>query len=565
MRAARAFPVLAAVATVLLAGGQQGVAALVAGSSTDVLVSVGSPGNVLGRNIQNEPTVAVDPQHPEMVAAGANEIIDGTLCDTAGSCAVLPGIGTSGVYFSLTSGTSWTQPTYTGLSGHTGTAKVGPIGTVPWYYEAGLETDGDPSVAFGPRLGDNGFSWTNGSRLYYSTMASNIPGSNTIAGFEAVAVSRTDDVTGAAGGDKNAWKPPVIAAQAKHANGFTDKPGLWVDNASSSSHFGTAYTCWNAIPGPQPLQPIVVSHSTNGGDSWSAPVQVSPGAAPGIRGPLGCEIRTDSRGAVYVFWWTNVTTPSHEEMARSFDGGVTFETGHPVANVVDEGKLDPVSGVPTMDGIAGARTGSTPSVDIANGAPGGDDATNEIVLAWADARHGVNHEEALLQRSMDGGRSWSSPVSAGASGDRPDFPSVAISPSGGAVYLTYQGFRTPWQSTTTAPRLFLGVIRSAHADLTQWTTVHRGAQGDARASTFPYGVFAEFLGDYNAAATRDHAVLLWTDARNAADCPAIDRYRQSLNINNPLPPPPLSACPSTWANTDIRGSVVGSPGEATRV
>jgi len=51
-------------------------------------------------------------------------------------------------------------------------------------------------------------------------------------------------------------------------------------------------------------------------------------------------------------------------------------------------------------------------------------------------------------------------------------------------------------------------------------------------------------------------VLLWTDARNAADCPAIDRYRQSLNTNNPLPPPPISSCPATFGNTDIRGSVV---------
>ena len=51
----------------------------------------------------------------------------------------------------------------------------GPIGTQPWYEEGGLETDGDPGVAFGPAPGPHGFSWGNGDRLYYSNLTSNFP------------------------------------------------------------------------------------------------------------------------------------------------------------------------------------------------------------------------------------------------------------------------------------------------------------------------------------------------------------------------------------------------------
>ena len=67
------------------------------------------------------------------------------------------------------------QPTYTGWSARTGTPQVGPIGTIPWYYESGLVSDGDPAVAFGPIPRNGEFSWSNGSRLYYANLSSNFP------------------------------------------------------------------------------------------------------------------------------------------------------------------------------------------------------------------------------------------------------------------------------------------------------------------------------------------------------------------------------------------------------
>src|SRR5262249_26445059 len=143
-------------------------------------------------------------------------------------CPFTPGIGTSGVYFSFDSGTTWTQPTYTGLTarGCTGTVDppppglpepgctptVGPIGTLPWYSEAGLVTDGDPAVAFGPRPNASGhFAWANGSRLYYATLVSNLSAkrNDTFKGYEAIAVSRIDGtpaLTPTIVANKNNWK-----------------------------------------------------------------------------------------------------------------------------------------------------------------------------------------------------------------------------------------------------------------------------------------------------------------------------------------------------------------------
>jgi hypothetical protein len=465
----------------------------------------------------------------------------------------------SGIYFSFNGGRSWTQPTYRGWTARNGTPHVGPIETLPLYYEKGLVSDGDPSIAFGPRPGPHGFSWSNGTRLYYGNLTSNFPGRAAFNAQEAIAVSRTDKLRAAAAGRKGAWLPPVIVSRQLNANIFDDKENIWADNAASSKFFGNVYACWTRFVAPKfNRSPIVFSRSTNGGDTWSNPLQLSRAAATTFTGVQGCTLRTDSRGTVYVFW-TDWITARHgfQMMARSFNGGRTFTHAVPVARFVEVGDIDPVQNVFTFDGVAGARTWSATSVDIANGAPTGRDATDEIVMTWSDGRRGLNQEQALVITSRNRGESWTGPVNAAEPRDRPDFPAIAISPDGDEVYLTYDGFLDPWRHTTKEPRRFQGVVRAAEVSggrLGHFATLHRGEVGDARASS-ANALDSEFLGDYNyAAASRTFGTAVWNDARNAAVCPAINRYRQSLLTKNPLPAPwPLGVCPARFGNTDVYG------------
>jgi len=172
----------------LAAGIALSVAALAgAAPGTDALVNTGSNPSPFSQNKQNEPAMAIDANHPNIVVAGANENIDLEDCNAGAdnTCPFTQGVGVSGVYFSFDSGNHWTQPTYTGWSARNchgvpgpdaGCQPLagGPIGTLPWYYENGLVSDGDPAVAFGPQPdGNGGFSWTNGSRLYYANLTAN--------------------------------------------------------------------------------------------------------------------------------------------------------------------------------------------------------------------------------------------------------------------------------------------------------------------------------------------------------------------------------------------------------
>jgi hypothetical protein len=106
-----------------------------------------------------------------------------------------------------------------------------------------------------------------------------------------------------------------------------------------------------------------------------------------------------------------------------------------------------------------------------------------------------------------------------------------------------------------------GVVR--HADTSNpgvWTTLHRGTLGDARGSS-ANSLTGEFLGDYNYVfATNDSAIAVWNDVRNAAVCPAVNAFRQSLVVGAPIARPAVATdCPPTFGNTDIYGIVVSDP------
>jgi hypothetical protein len=610
----RALIVLAVIALVAAQGG--GALAL----NADTRVTVGSPQSPFSANKQNEPAVAIDANHPTVLAAGANDNIDMEACNagTDNTCPFTDGVGVSGVSFSFDSGTSWVQPTYSGFSARSCVGvpgdtdppcapTVGPIGTLPGYFEAGLVSDGDPAVAFGPVYRNGSFSWANGSRLYYVNLTSNFPGRQAFNGFEAIGVSRIDGpastgLTSAIVSNQANWRAPVIVSKQNSAL-FADKEQVWADNASSSPFFGHTYVCYAAFRGVQSTsQPLIVSSSADGGDTWTdhkiTPATNNINSKNGF-GRSGCTIRTDSHGVAYVFAFQfGVGTPGQgfQLMAKSVDGGAHWTQARPIFPATDLcNAFEPSIGRCVEDGIGGARDdlGPDPSVDIANGAPTGADATNQMINAWADGRDGLNHEHVLFSSSTNAGATWTAPRVIETTGDRGYYAAPAISPNGTDAWVVYNAYTTPFRNDTSSPRNLVGVVK--HADIGAgggvgaFTEVHRSPGGDPRGSS-QNNLAAEFLGDYvYAAATRTYGAAVWNDVRDAADCPAIDAFRQDLhdqavaigapvadpeeprgeedmvhNANktqeaDPVAPAVQQACPGNFGNSDIFGGTYADP------
>ena len=287
-------------------------------------------------NTQNESPIAASPVNTDNVLSGSNDYRNGD--------------ASAGFYVSTDGGGSWADALVT-------------RGPVAYNYDGA----GDPVTSI-----------DNNARMYANY----------------IAFDRSSDDNGlyvqTSTNNGSSWSDPVAVVdhQGAGSHDFEDKPFACNDYVSGSPYENNYYITWTKFLSSGG-SPIYFSRSTNGGASFSAPLQISSSYSCQFSCPT-----VGPNGEVYAVWFDYAG--SNVKFDRSMDGGLTWGSDITVASFDDGFPSNPCGTF---------RTPSYPVIgcDISGGTYNG-----WIYVCWTDA--GSGDPDILFSRSTDGGSTWSSPA-----------------------------------------------------------------------------------------------------------------------------------------------------------
>ncbi len=459
---------------------------------------------VFPTNKQNEPTIAVNPTNSQLLIGGSNDEQRQPPCGPgpvrgnvpSSDCSFFPNVGTSGVYTSSNGGTSWTNR--------------GLLDDQASWIASDLVSDGDPVIVYGPKPTRNGFSYANGARAYYATLASYKDGRSPYPvnkAPELLAVSYSDD-------NGITWSAPVIATTKSNPNDFNDKESFWVDNLASSPYFGRAYMSWtefrSATGTGNGSEPVMVTLSSDGGNTFAAPKQLSPAGNNGTgNGRQGSVVRSGPDGSVYVAW----EQASSQVLSISRNGGTSWSSEITIGAVTDI--QDPIPG-------ANFRTDSfaTIAADPRSG-------STTLYASWATRINNVGR--IVVSTSSNKGLTWGAAVVVSGAEGYAFFQGLDVAPNG-RVDLGYQAMTAINPNTFGTGNAAINSYYVSKPTNGGWSAPKKitTVSSDPAASA-QNNLQRQFWGDYSTlVSTNSAAWFIYTDSRQGVGCPAVDAYQKYL-------------------------------------
>jgi hypothetical protein len=289
-------------------------------------------------------------------------------------------------------------------------------------FQVGRRVDGAATNVGWAVTTNDGGSWRSGL-LPGLTTASRPPGQNAVASDPVVAYDAAHSTwlvsTLALAGtttrleinrspDGATWSGAVAALEERVGDGIAfDKNWLACDNTPSSPFYGRCYLVYTHSADRDML---AVSWSTDGGVTWSTPVDI--GARPGV-GVFPAIRPTGEVVVVYLLQAGQLAIAA----SRSVDGGATWGVPTRIAEVSNR------------CAISGFRAFSLPSADVDRG--------GRVWAAWHDcASPGASDDNAVFVSTSPDGVQWSAPVAV-TRGRNAVLPAIGIDPATRRVAIAY--------------------------------------------------------------------------------------------------------------------------------
>ena len=319
---------------------------------------------------------------------------------------------------------------------------------------------------------------------------------------------------------------------------FQDKEWMAVDNAAGSGN-GNVYLCWTRFISGGGAE-IRMTRSTNAGASFTP----SQGLLLSTGGQ-GCFVVVGPAHEVYVFYYRGTGASGQGGDNRLFvrkstDRGLTFGAEVGVADLATTS----VNGGLGLNG--GLRSNSFPHAAV-------NPVSGDLVATYNDdpgPAAGTDRGDAFYVRSIDGGATWTAPVRVNDDAIRDQFfPTVSITPAGDRVMFGYYSRSHDSNNLYFHRRGRTAVMNNTTGAIALRRSFQLGPDNPVVIGQDPV-INATYMGDYDqidSSSTAFHTI--WSDNRDG----------NTFHANQPDVQYAQIAATSPVTNADVSVDVVPTP------
>jgi hypothetical protein len=279
-------------------------------------------------------------------------------------------------------------------------------------------------------------------------------------------------------------------------NPYNDRPWLAIDQ--SNNYIYVSWTLWYGTGASCLGSVIMFARSTNGGSSFSSPIQLSSSPGTGYMERQWSKIAIGPSGKVYVTWrQLGIPAISYRSiyMATSTSNGASF------------GSEALVLQYPAFDSADYQSDSTAPATctwpQLVVGPEG------NLYIAWHFSVTSGNRDLNFI-RSTDGGLTWSTPMTIASNSNDQFWPVLAVAPTGRIDMVWYDR-----RDDVNNQLINLYYTNSTDKGVTFDPNIVKVTTATSDTTVLPNVGFGRYFGDYiDLADTGDGAALaVWTDTR----------------------------------------------------